>query len=91
MSDLYEKIIYQNDDKYYQLRLVVNEYRDNQYVHIRKYFLSYEGDYVPSTEGISMVASIDNIMSLLDGLLELVSKEEATEAVTKYLQQKINE
>lgn len=90
MSDeLYEKLIYQNDDKFYQLRLVVNEFRGTQYVHIRKYFLSYEGEYIPSKEGISMAASIANIYSLLDGLLEIVSKEEAIEAINTYFSNKI--
>ena len=87
--ELYERIIYQNDDKFYQLRLVVNEFRGQQYVHIRKYFLTYEGEYQASREGVSMVASINNIYSLLDGLLEIVSKEEAIEAINTYFSNKI--
>ena len=87
--ELYEKIIYTNEEKYYQLRLVVNEFRGQQYVHIRKYFLSYENEYVPSKEGISMIAGINNIYSLLDGLLEIVSKEEAIEAINTYFSNKI--
>lgn len=87
--ELYERLIYQNDDKFYQLRLVVNEFRGVQYLHLRKYFLSYENEYVPSKEGISMVAGINNIYSLLDGLLEIVSKEEAIEAISTYFSNKI--
>ena len=87
-SPLYEKIIYNNEDKFYQLRLVVNEFRDLQYIHIRKYFMTYEGDYQASREGISMVASITNILSLLDGLMEVVSKEEASEAIDEYFSNK---
>ena len=37
----YEKTIYENLEKGYQLRLVVNEFRGVQYLHIRKYFLTY--------------------------------------------------
>ena len=84
MSDLYEKLIYQNDDKFYQLKLTVSEFREKYYVNIRKYFLSYEGEYIPSKEGISMEASMDNILSLLDGLMEIVSKEEAKDTVKKH-------
>ena len=82
--ELYEKIIYDNEDKNYQLRLVVNEFRGKQYVHIRKYFQTYEGDFQASREGISMEASIGNILSLLDGLMEIVSKEEASEVIAKH-------
>lgn len=85
MSDQihYEKLIYENLDKFYQLRLTVSEFRDKYYVNVRKYFQSYEGDFVPSKEGISMEASINNISSLLEGLLEIVSQEEAKETITK--------
>ncbi len=82
--ELYEKLVYSNEDKFYQLRLVVNEFRGKQYVHIRKYFQTYEGDYQASREGVSMEASISNILSLLDGLMEIVSKEEAAQIVAKH-------
>lgn len=88
-DELYEKLIYDNEDKFYQLRLVVNEFRGKQYVHIRKYFLTYEGDYQASKEGISMEASMGNILSLLDGLMEIVSKEEATAVIAKHFSDKI--
>lgn len=87
---LYEKLIYQNDDKSYQLKLVVNEFREKHYVHIRKYFLSYESEWIPSKEGVSMEASIHNILSLLDGLTEIVSKEESSETILKHFAEKLN-
>lgn len=87
---LYEKLIYQNDDKFYQLRLVVNEFRDKQYIHVRKYFMSYEGEYIPSKEGVSMEASIHNIFALLDGLIEICSKEESLDAINKHFSDRIS-
>lgn len=90
MSDeLYEKLIYQNDDKFYQLKLTVSEFKDKYYVNVRKYFLSYEGEYIASKEGISMEASMHNILSLLDGLIEIVSKEEATEVINKHFAERL--
>ena len=88
---LYEKLIYENVDKFYQLRLTISDFRDKQYVNIRKYFLSYEGDYIPSKEGISMEASITNVHSLLEGLIELCSKEEAKDLMTKYFGDRISD
>ena len=78
MSDQvhFEKLIYENLDKFYQLRLTVSEFREKYYVSIRKYFQTYEGDFQASKEGVSMEASINNIASLLEGLLEIVAKEE---------------
>lgn len=86
---LYEKLIYDNQDKFYQLRLVANEFKGRQYIHIRKYFQTYEGDYQASLEGVSMEASISNILNLLDGLIELVSKEEATGIINKYFSERL--
>lgn len=94
MSDepeLYEKLIYTNEDKFYQLRLTCNEFRDKYYVHIRKYFMTYEGDYQASKEGISMEASMSNIFALLDGLMEIVSKEESIELIDAYFSNKKTE
>lgn len=83
-SDLvYEKLIYENQDKFYRLYLTVSEFREKYYVNVRKYFQTYEGDFMPSKEGISMEASINNISSLLEGLLEIVSQEEGRETITR--------
>lgn len=84
MSEIhYEKLIYENTEKFYQLRLTVSEFRDKYYVNIRKYFQTYEGDFQASKEGVSMEASMGNISALLEGLLEIVSKEEGKELITK--------
>lgn len=88
-DELYEKLIYDNQDKFYQLRLVVNEFRGKQYIHIRKYFMTYEGDYQASREGISMEASMNNIFSLLDGLMEICSKEESAALIAQYFGDKL--
>jgi hypothetical protein len=88
---LYEKLIYENEVKFYQLRLTVSEFRGIQYVNVRKYFLSYEGDYVPSKEGISMEASMTNVLNLLDGLMELCSKEESKDLITKHFGERISD
>lgn len=80
----YEKTIYENVEKFYQLKLTLSEFRDKYYVNIRKYFQSYEGDFVPSREGVSMEASVENIYALLDGLFDIVSQGEAREIVERY-------
>jgi Transcriptional Coactivator p15 (PC4) len=79
----YEKLIYHNEDKFYQLRLTVSEFRDKYYVNIRKYFQTYEGDFQASREGVSMEAEMANISALLEGLLEIVSNEEGQVLIKK--------
>ena len=91
MSDtpLYEKIIFENEEKGFQLRLVLNEFRDKYYIHLRKYFLSFDDGYIPTKEGASMEASIQNIYALLDGLLELVSSAEGIDGIEEHFKSKI--
>ena len=93
MSDkpLYEKILSENPEKGSQLRLVISLFRDVEYLHIRKYFLSYDEGYVPTKEGISMPATISSIYALLDGLVEICSYEESIDAVVKHFGEKIDE
>ena len=89
--EIYEKVLYENMDKGYQYRLTVSEFRELEYLHIRKYFLSYEGEWVATKEGAAIPASIQNTYALLDGLLELCSKAEGNEAIIQHLETKISD
>ena len=51
-DDVYEKIILEQEDKEIQYRLVVSNFNDVEYVHIRKYYLVFEGEYKPTKEGV---------------------------------------
>lgn len=86
---LYEKIISENTDKGSQLRLVVNVFRDVEYLHLRKYFLSYEGEWMPTKEGASFPCTIQSIYSLLDGLIEICAAEESVDAVNNHFKERL--
>lgn len=80
----YNKLVEENMDKGFQVRLVVNEFRDIEYIQLRKYFLTYEGDWQASREGISIPASTENIYALLDGLLDICSRAEGEDVIRYY-------
>jgi hypothetical protein len=80
----FSSLIEENLEKGFQVRLVVNDYKDITYIQLRKYFLSYEGEWVPSREGVSIPASIENIYALLDSLLAICADAEAKEIIEKY-------
>lgn len=88
---LYEKVLSENMEKGSQVRLVVSEFREVQYLHLRKYFLSYEGEWVPTKEGISIPATIQSIYALLDGLIEICAKEESTDSIKEHFKELLNE
>lgn len=87
----FNKVIDENMDKGFQVRLVVNDFRDTTYIQLRKYFLSYEGEWVPSREGVSIPATTENIYGLLDGLFEICSVAEGTEIIEHYYNKVKNE
>ena len=78
---LYDKLIEENMEKGFQVRLVVNDFKEVTYIQLRKYFLSYEGEWVPSREGVSIPASMENIYAMLDGLLDICAKAEGEEVI----------
>ena len=80
----YNKLIEENLEKGFQVRLVVNDFRDTTYIQLRKYFLTYEGEWQASKEGVSIPASIENIYAMLDGLLDICAKAEGEEVIKKY-------
>lgn len=82
----FSRVIEENLERGFQVRLVVNEFREVLYLQLRKYFLTYEGEWQASREGISIPASLDNIYLLLDGLLELCAEAEGVEVIEKYHQ-----
>lgn len=88
-DDLFSRIVHYDPEKEVQLRLTVNEFRNVQYLHIRKYFLDFEGNWVPTKEGISMPLMIQNSLALFLALSELVSaaeKELVDEALADILE-----
>lgn len=84
--DLYSKVIYEDDKKDLQWRLTVSEFRGTQYLHIRKYFLTFEGDYAPTQDGASFPLTIDSTYRLFTGLYELLSTAEGKELRDKLIQ-----
>lgn len=88
---LYSKVIEENMEKGFQVRLAVNDFREVTYIQLRKFFLSYEGDWVPSREGVSIPASTENIYALLDGLFDICSVAEGNEIIQHYSEKLKNE
>jgi Transcriptional Coactivator p15 (PC4) len=90
-TEIYQKILHTDDDKGKQLRLVLNTFREVEYLHIRKYYLSFDEGYLPSKEGISMPGSISSVYALLDGLIEICSRAEGIDSLHKHLLDKLEE
>ena len=72
---VYERVINEKDTE--QLRLVINTFRGVEYLSLRKYYLDFDEEWLPSKEGISMPLDIENAQELFTGLVEILSLAES--------------
>ena len=75
--EVHEKIVSENDEGTEQVRLTVNEFRGTEYLHLRKYYLDFEGDFKPSKDGVALRLDFNNSKLLFEGLVEILSLAEA--------------
>ena len=83
-QDVYEKLILEQEDKEIQYRLVVSTFNDVEYVHIRKYYLDFEGEYKPTKEGVCLPFELNSLSNLFEGLVELLSLSESKNIIQEH-------
>tara|TARA_R100000234_G_C4953136_1_gene158299 strand:- start:92 stop:388 length:297 start_codon:yes stop_codon:yes gene_type:complete len=72
---VYEKVIQEKEAE--QVRLVINTFRGVEYISLRKYYLNFEEEWLPSKEGMTMPLDLDNSRELFVGLVEILSLAES--------------
>ena len=63
-APVYEKIIHYDEVKETQIRLTVSSFRGIEYLHVRKYYLGFDEEWLPSADGIAMELDFDNSREL---------------------------
>lgn len=77
MSEDYRTVIlHENADGTEQVRLVVSSFRDRDYLSIRKYYNTIDGEWLPSREGITLPYSLMTSLVLFNALAEMLSSAE---------------
>ena len=75
--ELYEKVISENEEGTEQVKLTINTFYDTEYLHLRKYYLDFDGDFKPSKDGVAMKLDFNNSKGLFEGLVEILSLAES--------------
>lgn len=75
--ELYEKVISENEEGTEQVKLTINTFYDVEYLHLRKYYLDFDGDFKPSKDGVAMKLDFNNSKNLFEGLVEILSLAES--------------
>jgi len=82
--ELYERVIHYDTEREIQVRLAIKEFRGIEYLHLRKYYLSFDEEWCPSSEGISMPLDFNNSRELFSGLVEILSLAESKEIIEEH-------
>lgn len=90
-SVIYERIIHYDPAKENQIRLTINTFRGVEYLHLRKYFLSFEDEWQPTKDGVSFPLSMENSRELFEGLTEILSLAESKEIIERYFKNLISD
>ena len=88
---VYERIIHYNEDKEIQVRLTVSTFRGIEYLHLRKYYLAFTEEWMPSPEGIAMELDFDNSRQLFSGLVEILSLAESKSILEEFFKEQIDQ
>lgn len=89
-SEIYSRIIYEDEAKHNQIRLTISEFHGVEYLHLRRYYVDFEEVWRPSNEGISMPIDFDNCRELFQGMAEIISLAESKEILEQEFGDLIN-
>ena len=78
---VYEKEIHYDEDKGQKIYLMVNTFKGNEYLHLRKYYQDFDEVWKPSKEGIAMKLDFDNSRELFTALVEILSLAESKKVI----------
>ena len=73
--------VFFNEAKYEKVFLTINSFRGKEYFHIRKYYLDFEGEYLPTNQGVSFPASLETTVALFDSLCQILDESEVLQTV----------
>lgn len=86
MDDIiYDFVISQNDDKGEQVRFQVKIFRETEWLHLRKYYLTFHGEWMPTKDGITIPMEISTSLNLFRGLVETLSLSESKDLLSSHL------
>ena len=74
---IYEHIIFYDEEKQTQIRVVVSTFNSIEYLHVRKYYMDFDEEWRPSPEGIAMPPDFANSRELFRALTEILSLAES--------------
>lgn len=89
--EMYSRIIHYDTEKEVQVRLIINAFRGVEYLHLRKYYLDFDEEWCPSSEGVAMPLDFNNSKEMFAGLVEILSLAESKELIEEHFSDLLRE
>lgn len=81
-EEIYSRVIHSTDE--FQIRLTINRFRGVEYIHLRKYYLDFSEEWMPTKDGVAMPLDLSNSRELFTGLVEILSLAESKEVIVEH-------
>lgn len=87
---VYEREIHYNEDKSEKIYVMINTFRNVEYLHIRKYYQDFDESWKPSKDGIAIPLDFDNSRELFESLVEILSISEVKGVLETHFKETID-
>ena len=87
---VYEKEIHFNEDRHEKVFLMINTFRDTEYLHLRKYYQDFDEEWKPTKEGVAIPIDFDNTKALFEALVEILSISEVKDVLETHFKEVID-
>lgn len=72
-------------------KFTITSFRGEEYINIRKYFLSFEEEWVPLKEGVTIELTVDNARELFRALVKILALAEIEDIALSEFKELLNE
>lgn len=83
-DEILTEIISESEDGFEQIRLTVNEFRNEQYLHLRRYYFDFDETWQPTNKGIAIPMTISNIANLFNGLTKMLAHSDVLHIILEH-------
>ena len=87
---VYEKEIHINEGRHEKVFLMINTFRDTEYLHLRKYYQDFDEEWKPTKEGVAIPIDFDNTKALFEALVEILSISEVKDVLETHFKEVID-
>tara|TARA_R100000008_G_scaffold80477_1_gene62909 strand:+ start:793 stop:1095 length:303 start_codon:yes stop_codon:yes gene_type:complete len=87
---VYEKEIHFNEARHEKVFLMINTFRDTEYLHLRKYYQDFDEEWKPTKEGVAIPIDFDNTKALFEALVEILSISEVKDVLETHFKEVID-